>query len=57
MEVSKDTKKKCGLTTKHYYFERKEAEEDLKILKEKEIEFWERNVKKDVRDRIWYCCQ
>jgi putative phage-type endonuclease len=28
------------LTTKHYYYERKEVEEDLKILKEKEIEFW-----------------
>ena len=33
------------LITKHYYFERKEVEEDLKYLKEKEIEFWEENVK------------
>jgi putative phage-type endonuclease len=40
------------LTTKHYYFERKEIEEDLKYLKEKEIEFWERNVKKDVRPNL-----
>jgi putative phage-type endonuclease len=40
------------LTTKHYYFERKDAEEDLKILKEKEIEFWEEYVKKDVRPNL-----
>jgi putative phage-type endonuclease len=40
------------LTTKHYYFERKEVEEDLKYLKEKEIEFWEGNVKKDVRPNL-----
>jgi putative phage-type endonuclease len=40
------------LTTKHYYFERKEVEEDLKYLKEKEIEFWEENVKKDVSPNL-----
>jgi putative phage-type endonuclease len=40
------------LVTKHYYFERKEVEEDLKYLKEKEIEFWEENVKKDVRPNL-----
>jgi putative phage-type endonuclease len=40
------------LTTKHYYFERKDIEEDLKYLKEKEIEFWEEYVKKDVRPNL-----
>jgi putative phage-type endonuclease len=40
------------LTTKHYYYERKDVEEDLKILKEKEIEFWEENVKKDKRPNL-----
>jgi putative phage-type endonuclease len=40
------------LTTKHYYFERKEVEEDLKILKEKEIEFWEEYVKKGVKPNM-----
>ena len=44
--------KEVRLTTKHYYFERKEVEEDLKYLKEKEIEFWEENVKKDVRPNL-----
>jgi putative phage-type endonuclease len=33
--------------TKHYHFERKDKEEDLKLLKEKEVEFWEKNVLKD----------
>ena len=40
------------LTTKHYCFERKEVEEDLKYLKEKEIEFWEWNVKKEKRPNL-----
>jgi putative phage-type endonuclease len=40
------------LTTKHYYFERVEIEEDLKYLKEKEIKFWEDNVKKDIRPNL-----
>jgi putative phage-type endonuclease len=44
--------KEVRLTTKHYYFERKEIEEDLKYLKEKEIEFWEENVKKDIRPNL-----
>jgi putative phage-type endonuclease len=44
--------KEVRLTTKHYYFERKDIEEDLKYLKEKEIEFWEENVKKDVRPNL-----
>ncbi|MDR1434738.1 lambda-exonuclease family protein [Candidatus Endomicrobiellum devescovinae] len=44
--------KEVRLITKHYYWERKDVEEDLKYLKEKEIEFWERNVKKDVRPNL-----
>jgi putative phage-type endonuclease len=40
------------LTTKHYYFERKGVEEDLKYLKEKEIEFWEEYVKKEKRPNL-----
>ncbi|MDR3256753.1 MAG: hypothetical protein LBT18_03800 [Endomicrobium sp.] len=40
------------LMTKHYYFEKKEVEEDLKFLKEKEIEFWEENVKKDIKPNL-----
>jgi putative phage-type endonuclease len=40
------------LTTKHYYFERKTLEGDLKYLREKEIEFWEEYVKKDVRPNL-----
>jgi putative phage-type endonuclease len=40
------------LTTKHYYYEREEVEEDLKILKEKEIEFWQECVKKDKRPNL-----
>jgi len=32
------------LQTKHYYFERSEVEEDLQLLKEKGIEFWEKHV-------------
>ncbi|MDR1942189.1 MAG: YqaJ viral recombinase family protein [Endomicrobium sp.] len=42
-------KKEIRLTTKHYYFERAEVEEDLKILLEKEVEFWEKYVMKDIR--------
>jgi predicted phage-related endonuclease len=44
--------KEVRLTTKHYYFERKDIEEDLKYLKEKEIEFWEEYVKKDKRPNL-----
>jgi putative phage-type endonuclease len=44
--------KEVRLTTKHYYFERKKVEEDLKYLKEKEIEFWEEYVKKDIRPNL-----
>ncbi|MDR3195364.1 MAG: hypothetical protein LBT58_00995 [Endomicrobium sp.] len=35
-----------------YYFERKDVEEDLKILKGKEIEFWEKYVMKDVKPNL-----
>lgn len=31
--------------TKHYYFDRKEIEEDIKILKRMEIELWEEACK------------
>jgi putative phage-type endonuclease len=44
--------RQAHLTTKHYYIERKEVEEDLKYLKEKEIKFWKENVKKDIRPNI-----
>jgi hypothetical protein len=44
--------KEVRLTTKHYYYERKEVEEDLKILKEKEIEFWEEYVKKGEKPNL-----
>ena len=40
------------LTTKHYYFERKDCEGDLKVLQDKEIEFWEWNVKKEKRPNL-----
>jgi putative phage-type endonuclease len=51
-ERQRDECEEIRLTTKHYYFERKDVEEDLKILKEKEIEFWEENVKKDKRPNL-----
>ncbi|MDR1474592.1 MAG: YqaJ viral recombinase family protein [Endomicrobium sp.] len=47
-----DKDNEVRLTTKHYYFERKEVEEDLKVLKEKEIEFWQEYVKKDKRPNL-----
>jgi putative phage-type endonuclease len=39
------------LDTRHYYFERKDLEKDLALLKEKEIEFWEENVKKNIKPK------
>ncbi len=36
------------LETKHYIIKRQEVEEDIKLLCEKEIEFWTKYVEKDV---------
>jgi putative phage-type endonuclease len=40
------------LLTKHYYFEKKDLQEDLKLLKDKELEFWQENVKKDKKPSL-----
>lgn len=37
------------LDTRHYKITREDAEEDLKILQEKEIEFWTKYVEKNIR--------
>lgn len=37
------------LETKHYTISRKDVEEDIKLLEEKEIEFWTKYVEKDVQ--------
>ena len=37
------------LETKHYTILRKDVEEDIKLLREKEIEFWQNYVEKDVQ--------
>lgn len=35
------------LQTRHYYIDRKEVEQDIKLLNDKEIEFWEKYVVPD----------
>ena len=37
------------LETKHYTILRKDVEEDIKLLREKEIEFWTKYVEKDIQ--------
>lgn len=37
------------LETKHYMISRKDVEEDIKLLEEKEIEFWTKYVEKDIQ--------
>lgn len=37
------------LETKHYTILRKDVEEDIKLLREKEVEFWQNYVEKDVQ--------
>lgn len=37
------------LETRHYFIDRAEVEEDIKLLQEKEIEFWTKYVEKDIR--------
>lgn len=37
------------LDTRHYKITREDAEEDLKLLQEKEIEFWTKYVEKNIR--------
>lgn len=39
--------KEIRLNTKHYFINRKDVEEDIKYLREKEIEFWQEYVLKD----------
>lgn len=35
------------LETKHYYIDRKDVEDDIKLLQEKEIQFWKEYIEKD----------
>lgn len=37
------------LETKHYYIDRKDVENDIKLLQEKEIQFWKEYIEKDKR--------
>lgn len=37
------------LETKHYYIDRKDVENDIKLLQEKEIQFWNEYIEKDKR--------
>lgn len=37
------------LETKHYMISRKDVEEDIKLLEEKEIEFWTKYVEKNIQ--------
>ena len=37
------------ITTKHYYFTREQCQEDIEWLQDKEIQFWNNNVLKDIR--------
>lgn len=37
------------LETKHYYIDRKDVEDDIKLLQEKEIQFWKEYIEKDKR--------
>lgn len=46
---SEFTQGEVYLQTKHYKIERKEVEEDLKYLLEKEVEFWEKYVTPGVK--------
>lgn len=35
------------IETKHYYIDRKDVEDDIKLLQEKEIQFWKEYIEKD----------
>ena len=37
------------LETKHYYIDRRDVENDIKLLQEKEIQFWKEYIEKDKR--------
>lgn len=39
-------------TTKHYKIERADVEEDIRYLREKEIEFWQEYVQKDIKPNL-----
>lgn len=40
------------LETKHYYIDRKDVEDDIKLLQEKEIQFWKEYIEKDKRPSL-----
>lgn len=40
------------LETKHYYIDRKDVENDIKLLQEKEIQFWKEYIEKDKRPSL-----
>lgn len=44
----KDTNGRLWLDTRHYFYEREDCLEDMQYLLEKEVEFWQENVEKDI---------